>query len=42
MRVAGILDLRDKFFYQPTIIDRLWLQPLLLAVFDLFQISVIQ
>ena len=40
MRVAAILDLRDKLRHQPTIIDRLWLQPLLLAIFDLLEISV--
>ena len=42
MRVAGILDLRDELLHQPAIIDRLRLQPLFLAVFDLFQIGVIQ
>ena len=38
MFMAGIPDLRDQLGNQPAMIDRLWLQPLFLAAFDLFQI----
>ena len=39
MRMIEILDLRNDFSRQGGIIYRLWLQPLDLAFFDLFQIG---
>ena len=39
MRMIEILDLRDDFSRQGGIIYRLWLKPLGLALFDLFQIG---
>ena len=39
---ATIPDMRDKLLHKAVIIDRLWFQPLFLAVFDLFKIGVIQ
>ena len=42
MFMTGIPDLRDQLGNQPAMINRLWLQPLFLAAFDLFQIRFIQ
>ena len=39
---ATIPDMRDKLLHKAVIIDRLWFQPLFLAVFDVFKLGVIQ